>query len=248
MSNNLNISCDISPWSKAIKGYWICVSSLCKSWRRTIGSMPSSRLLWILSLSRSIGSRRPTDSKISKWHQTQIKCTCIISNSPNSTNCIVWKQIVHYTITYCCTCTKPYHRRYEKNSKRKEPCELVSKIKARPSGSGFVTFAVKLACRFSWVVLLFLCLFTPGQRKSKLPQAFARNSRRRCTQQLWHVLLSVDKSSQPSKQNLAFYFCNSVSGFTAGASKKRKEAYFVAALLLRFTFFFQAQTYIKHIT
>lgn len=61
MSNNLNISCDISPWSKAIKGYWICVSSLCKSWRRTIGSMPSSRLLWILSLSRSIGSRRPTD-------------------------------------------------------------------------------------------------------------------------------------------------------------------------------------------
>lgn len=211
--------------------------------------MPSSRLLWILSLSRSIGSRRPTDSKISKWHQTQIKCTCIISNSPNSTNCIVWKQIVHYTITYCCTCTKPtllYHRRYEKNSKRKEPCELVSKIKARPSGSGFVTFAVKLACRFSWVVLLFLCLFTPGQRKSKLPQAFARNSRRRCSQQLWHVLLSVDKSSQPSKQNLAFYFCNSASGFTAGASKKRKEAYFVAVLLLRFTFFFQAQTYIKH--
>ena len=92
-----------------------------------------------------------------------------------------------------------------------------------------------------------LCLFTPGQRKSKLPQAFARNSRRRCSQQLWHVLLSVDKSSQPSKQNLAFYFCNSASGFTAGASKKRKEAYFVAVLLLRFTFFFFRHKHILNI-
>ncbi len=138
MDGNLNISCDISPRSKAIKGYWICVY-FCK-WRRTIGSMPSSRLLWILSLSRSIGSRRPT-AKYQNW--IKVKSNML---SSQTALIIAWNRSC--TRTHCCTCSKPtllYYRRYEKNSKRREPCELVLKIKARPSGSGFVTFAVKLA-------------------------------------------------------------------------------------------------------